>query len=144
MEDSVIPADAVPWIPQGSARVWFKPLRINLAEGRWTNLLRVEESGVVNRHRHLSDVEGYVLQGAWHYVEHDWQATTGSFVYEPAGDVHTLVADEPMLTLFTIHGPIEYVDEHGELLYVETAETKLQRYLDHCRENDLTPVDLDY
>lgn len=148
LDDMLVLAEQVPWVPQGSDRVWFKPLRINTTMGRWTNILKVTESGVVNRHRHLSDVEGYVLQGSWHYLEHQWQAHPGSFVYEPPGDVHTLVADvtgdEPMLTLFTIHGPIEYMDQNGDLAYVETAETKMRRYLDHCRTTGLKPIDLNF
>lgn len=148
IEDTLVLAEDVPWVPQGSDRVWFKPLRISLSRGSWTNILKVTESGVVNRHRHLSDVEGYVLQGSWHYLEHDWRAHPGSFVYEPPGDVHTLIADvegdTPMLTLFTIHGPIEYVDEHGQLVRVETAETKLQRYRDHCQSAGIEARELDY
>jgi hypothetical protein len=65
------------------------------------------------------------------------------------GDVHTLVADgatdeNPMLTLFSIHGDIEYVDENGDLLYIENAESKLRRYLDHCEAQGITPVDVAY
>ncbi|MGH3356490.1 MAG: 2,4'-dihydroxyacetophenone dioxygenase family protein [Nocardioidaceae bacterium] len=139
----------IPWVPQGSGNVWFKPLRISVAQNRWTNLLMVTEGGVVNRHRHLSEVEGWVLQGRWHYVEHDWTAEPGDFVYEPQGDVHTLVADvadeeHPMLTLFSIHGDIEYVDEQGERLYIENAESKLRRYLDHCDTAGVTPYDVAY
>ncbi|MEV4200792.1 2,4'-dihydroxyacetophenone dioxygenase family protein [Micromonospora globbae] len=141
VSDSLVRARDLPWIPQGSANVWFKPLRINLRAGSWVNLLKVARSGVVNRHRHLSEVEGWVVQGRWHYLEHDWHAEPGAYVYEPPGDVHTLVADvtdaEPMLTLFAIHGPIEYVTETGDLAYVETAETKLKRYEDHCREHGI-------
>jgi len=142
LTDSVVRSEDLPWIPQGSANVWFKPLRISLTEGTWVNLLKVAKSGVVNRHRHLAQVEGWVIQGRWHYIEHDWQAEPGSYAYEPPGDVHTLVADvddetEPMLTLFKIHGPIEYMDADGNLAYVETAETKLRRYDDYCAEHGI-------
>lgn len=146
--DQLIRPEDIPWVPQGSSGVWFKPLRISLTTGRWVNLLWVPFSGVVNRHRHLSEVEGWVLQGSWHYREHDWQATAGSYVYEPPGDVHTLISDvgdgEEMVTLFTIHGPIEYMTEDGDLAWTETAQTKMQRYLDHCRELGIDPVDLDF
>jgi quercetin dioxygenase-like cupin family protein len=148
-EDVLLRAADIPWVPQGSGNVWFKPLRISLEHNRWVNILKVTAGGVVNRHRHLAEVEGYVLQGQWHYIEHDWTARAGDFVFEPAGDVHTLVADDaseetPMLTLFSIHGEIEYVDENDNLRYVETAETKLKRYLDHCAEAGITPIDLSY
>jgi 2,4'-dihydroxyacetophenone dioxygenase len=147
--DVVTRSADIPWVPQGSGDVWFKPLRISVEQNRWVNLLKVTKGGVVSRHRHLAEVEGWVIQGRWHYIEHDWSAGPGDFVYEPAGDVHTLVADvadeqEPMLTLFSIHGEIEYVDENGELRYVETATTKLRRYLEHCEAMGITPRDVTY
>ncbi|MEU5567555.1 2,4'-dihydroxyacetophenone dioxygenase family protein [Micromonospora musae] len=147
IKDFLIRAADLPWVPQGSANVWFKPLRISPATGSWVNLLKVAKSGVVNRHRHLAEVEGWVIQGRWHYLEHDWQAEPGAYVYEPPGDVHTLVADvdapdEPMLTLFSIHGPIEYTDETGKVAYVETAESKLRRYHEYCREQGIVPQDI--
>jgi 2,4'-dihydroxyacetophenone dioxygenase len=147
--DVVARSADIPWVPQGSGNVWFKPLRISVQQNRWVNLLKVTTGGVVNRHRHLAEVEGWVLQGHWHYIEHDWSAAPGDFVYEPPGDVHTLVADgateeEPMMTLFSIHGAIEYVDENDELRYIETAETKLRRYLEYCEESGITPIDLAY
>lgn len=147
LADFLIRTDDVPWIPQGSNNVWFKPVRISLERGSWVNVLKVASRGVVNRHRHLAEVEGWVIQGQWHYAERDWQAGPGDFVYEPAGDVHTLIADvaerdEPMLTLFSIHGPIEYVDENGETIFMETAETKLQRYHEYCKEAGIEPRDI--
>lgn len=149
LTDMVARSADIPWVPQGSGNVWFKPLRISLQHNRWVNILKVTKGGVVNRHRHLAEVEGWVLQGRWHYIEHDWSAGAGDFVFEPPGDVHTLVADvadeqSPMLTLFSIHGEIEYVDDDDRLRYVETAETKLRRYLDHCEAEGITPVDLVY
>jgi quercetin dioxygenase-like cupin family protein len=147
--DVVARSADIPWIPQGSGNVWFKPLRISLEQNRWINLLKVTEGGVVNRHRHLSEVEGWVIQGSWYYLEHDWRAHPGDFVYEPRGDVHTLVADvsdpeTPMLTLFSIHGDIEYVDEKGERLFIENAESKLRRYLDHCEAEGIDAPNVAY
>jgi 2,4'-dihydroxyacetophenone dioxygenase len=51
LADRAIHSDELPWVPQGE-RVWFKPLRFDLVSGRWINLLKVEGSGKVNRHRH--------------------------------------------------------------------------------------------
>ena len=28
---------------------------------------------------------GYVIKGSWRYLEHDWVAEEGGFVYEPPG-----------------------------------------------------------
>ncbi|MCH9669957.1 MAG: phytanoyl-CoA dioxygenase family protein [Gammaproteobacteria bacterium] len=34
---------------------------------------------------------GYTFEGSWGYVEHEWTATAGTFIFEPAGETHTLV-----------------------------------------------------
>jgi len=141
-----IPADihvdpeTIPWVPQAEG-VWFKPLRIAPGAGTWTNLLRVSPAGMVNRHRHVGDVEAWVLRGSWRYVEHGWVARAGSYVYEPAGDVHTLVVEggEEMVTLFRLGGPMEYVDDAGTTVAVETAATKRDRYLDYCAAHGVEP-----
>src|SRR5512134_3534076 len=72
----------------------FRPLLLNTVTGSWCNLLRVRKAGVLSRHIHPSWVTGYVIRGAWRYLEHDWVARAGSFVYEPPGEIHTLVVDE--------------------------------------------------
>ncbi len=71
LPDQAIQADELPWVPQGD-RVWFKPLRFDLASGRWVNLLKVTGQGKVNRHRHAGgQVLGFVTQGSWRYLERD-------------------------------------------------------------------------
>jgi 2,4'-dihydroxyacetophenone dioxygenase len=135
--------DAIPWIPQADG-VWFRPLRLSPELGTWTNLLRVTKRGTINLHRHVAPVEAWVITGQWRYLEHDWTASAGDYVYEPAGDVHTLVTvgEEEMITLFSMHGPIEYIGQDGQVAYVETAQTKLSRYADFCASHDagLAPV----
>jgi hypothetical protein len=95
--------------------------------------------GTISLHRHVAPVEAWVIGGRWRYLEHGWVARAGSYVYEPAGDVHTLVTlgDEEMITLFSVHGPVEYLGPGGEVATVETAETKLRRYVDFCDSHDL-------
>jgi hypothetical protein len=52
------------------------------SRGYWMNLLKVRKSGVLSRHRHPQPVHGYVLKGRWRYLEHDWVAQEGGYVYE--------------------------------------------------------------
>ncbi|MBW3624454.1 MAG: 2,4'-dihydroxyacetophenone dioxygenase family protein [Armatimonadetes bacterium] len=144
--DRAVQSDAVPWVPQGE-RVWFKPLRFDLANGRWINILKVTGGGRVNRHRHTGgQVLGYCLQGSWHYLEREWVARPGTFVYEPPGDVHTLVVDdaEEMITLFILDGVVQYLDDEDRVIYQDDVYTKLDRYLTFCRESGIEPVDLRY
>lgn len=127
VEPGVIPADECVWVPQAE-NVWFRPLCLSASQGYWVNLLRVRKSGILSRHRHPAPVHGYVLEGKWKYLEHDWVATTGSYVYEPPGETHTLTvpADVPqMITLFHITGAMIYVDENGAVINYEDVFSKI-------------------
>src|SRR5688572_19452111 len=107
---TAIPDDERLWVPQAPA-VWFRPLILNTVNGEWVNLLRVRRAGVLSRHRHPAPVYGYVIKGSWRYREHPWVAHQGSFVFEPPGEIHTLVVDEEtdeMITLFHVIGALIY------------------------------------
>lgn len=145
LPDRSVDSDAIPWVPQGE-RVWYKPLRFDLANGRWVNLLKVSGRGKVNRHRHSSQVLGYCLKGSWHYPERTWVANPGTFIYEPPGDVHTLVVntDDEMITLFLLEGTIQYLDDDDNIIYQDDVFTKLDRYLTFCRSQNIEPLDLRY
>ena len=128
-----IPLDERLWVPQQD-NVWFRPLCLAASRGYWMNLLRVRKSGVLSRHRHPQPVHGFVLKGSWRYLEHDWTATEGAYVYEAPGETHTLVvdADVPeMITLFQVNGAMIYVDPDGAVLGYEDVFTKI----DLCRKH---------
>lgn len=145
LADRAIGDADVPWVPQGE-NVWFKPLRFDLASGRWINVLNVRGGGKVNRHRHSGgQVLGYCLEGSWRYLEREWVARPGTLVYEPPGDIHTLVVDEDageMTTLFILEGVIQYLDDEDNLLYQDDVFSKLERYLAYCRERGIEARDL--
>ena len=136
-----IPDDERVWVPQAE-NVWFRPLLLNTVTGSWCNLLRVRRTGVLSRHIHPSWVTGYVIKGAWRYLEHDWVARAGAFVYEPPGEIHTLVVEpvdgvDEMITLFNIHGAMVYVNERGEHTGYEDVFTKLEMCKRHYTANGL-------
>ena len=143
--DREIDSSTLPWVEQAEG-VWFKPLRLAPHLDLYANLLRVSAGGTVNRHRHHGPVDAWVMQGRWRYLEHDWVAVPGSYVHEPEGDVHTLVVEPgvEMITLFTVHGPIEYIDDDERVIRTDTAQRKLELYEAHCKANDLPIVDLVY
>lgn len=136
-----IPQDERVWVPQAPL-VWFRPLLLNTVTGSWCNLLRVRKAGVLSRHIHPSWVTGYVIKGAWRYLEHDWVAREGSFVYEPPGEIHTLVVDDTaggaevteMITFFNIAGAMVYVDEAGRTTGYEDVFTKIEMCRRHYVE----------
>lgn len=135
-----IPEDERIWVPQ-APMVWFRPLLLNTVTGGWCNLLRVRKSGVLSRHIHPSIVVGYVIKGAWRYLEHDWVASEGSFVFEPPGEIHTLVVDDQsaeggtenpeMITFFNISGAMVYLDEQGRQTGYEDVFSKIEM----CRKH---------
>ena len=125
---AAIPADERIWVPQAKD-VWFRPLLLNTVNGGWCNLLRVRKSGVLSRHRHPMLVVGYVIKGRWRYLEHDWIAEAGSFVYEPPGEIHTLVVPDDcaeMITFFNISGAMIYLDAEGRTIGYEDVWTKIE------------------
>lgn len=129
----VLTEDSRLWVPLGE-KVWTRPLCFVLAQGYWVHLLRVAKTGVFNRHRHASPVHGYVLKGRWYYLEHAWEATAGSYVFEPPGDTHTLVVPDgvdEMITLFHTTGVITYVDPDGQITGYEDVFTRLEK----CRRH---------
>ncbi len=128
VEPSALPEDERIWVPQ-MENVWFRPLCLNASQGYWVNLLRVRRAGILSRHRHPAPVHGYVLRGRWKYLEHDWTAETGSYVFEPPGETHTLTVPEDcpeMITLFHITGVMVYVDPWGKQTGYEDVFTKIE------------------
>ncbi|RMG34836.1 MAG: cupin [Planctomycetota bacterium] len=128
-----VPEDERLWVPQAQ-NVWFRPLILNTVNGEWVNLLRVRRTGMLSRHRHPAPVHGYVIKGAWRYLEHDWVAMEGTYVFEPPGEVHTLVVDEgveEMITLFHVCGALIYCDEDGRAVGYDDVHTKIEMCARH-------------
>jgi quercetin dioxygenase-like cupin family protein len=125
---AAMPDDERVWVPQ-APDVWFRPLLLNTVNGGWCNLLRVRRSGILSRHRHPMLVVGYVIKGRWRYLEHEWTAEEGSFVYEPPGETHTLVVPEDcaeMITFFNIAGAMIYLDASGRQTGYEDVFSKIE------------------
>ncbi len=128
-----MPEDERVWVPQ-MKDVWFRPLLLNTVQGQWCNLLRVRKSGVLTKHLHPAPVHGYVIRGRWYYLEHDWVAETGSYVFEPPGEIHTLTVPEDcpeMITFFNISGCMIYLDADNKQIGLEDVFTKI----DMCRRH---------
>ena len=94
-----------------------RPLWISPTQNRWCDILWARSAGLVNRHYHPQQVFAITLSGKWGYLEHDWVATKGDFVYETPGESHTLIAyehDEEMRVFFNVTGPLVWLDENGD------------------------------
>lgn len=99
-----------------SDTVWSRPLWISPQEGKWCDVLMAKKAGLVMRHYHPHEIFAYTIAGKWGYLEHDWTATAGDFVYESPGEGHTLVVydtGEVMKAMFIVTGPLIWLDESG-------------------------------
>ena len=100
-----------------SDTVGTRPLWISPGQNRWCDVLMCRGAGMVNRHYHPQQVFAYTISGRWGYLEHDWVATAGDWIYEAPGEAHTLVAyesPEPMRVTFNVTGPLIWLDENGQ------------------------------
>ena len=117
-----------------SETVGSRPVWISVSQNSWCDVLMAKSAGLVNRHYHPHEVFAYTISGKWGYLEHDWTATAGDFVYETPGEAHTLVAyesDEPMKVHFKVKGPLIWLDEEGEAVdYFDVHD-----YIDLCKKH---------
>lgn len=124
------------WYPIGELG-HVRPLLFDVTQGGWVSILRARGEGTIQRHRHAAPVTGWTMEGSWGYREHDWIARAGSFVYEPAGHIHTLYIhpeEARMTAIFHVFGPLIYLDEAGQATGYEDVFVRLDRYAAHCRE----------
>jgi 2,4'-dihydroxyacetophenone dioxygenase len=115
-----------------SDTVGTRPLWISPGQNRWCDVLMCRGAGLVNRHYHPQQVFAYTISGKWGYLEHDWVATAGDWVYEAPGEAHTLVAyesEEPMKVTFNVTGPLIWLDENGQ----PTGHFDVFDYIELCK-----------
>ena len=105
--------------------------------------------GVLGTHYHVGTVRGYTMRGHWRYLEHDWVAKPGTFIYEPAGEAHTLVitkdSPEPALIMFVVEGGLIYLDKpaNGGVAAYEDGFTLLELTRKYYRDAGLDASQLD-
>lgn len=131
--DEVLSSDENLWVPLAED-MWSRPLHLNTSMGYYVHVLRSRRSGMLQRHRHSGPVHAYVIKGKWYYLEHDWIANEGSYIFEPPGETHTLTVPEDcdeMITLFTVFGSLMYVDPEGNATGYDDVFTRIERYRDH-------------
>lgn len=113
----------------------LKVLQVKKGEGLWI-IENIFQAGYeVQTHKHTGPVFGYTTSGAWKYKEYDYVNRAGSFLYEPAGSVHTLqcVEDETRVW-FQMYGSNLNLDADGHIASVTDGLMTLAFYLAKCKE----------
>ena len=107
------------WVPIGRPLVedvYSKPVWISPTLNMWADVLMAKKPCIVNRHYHPKPIWAYTISGKWAYLEHEWTATAGDFIFETPGESHTLVSyahEDPMKVFFVVSGPLMWLDEQG-------------------------------
>lgn len=118
--------------------VVFQLLHVDIEAGVWVVRVRFQPGSTIQRHKHTGEVFAFTLQGAWKYLEYPEVNTAGSYLFEPAGSVHTLhvLRSNKDITdaWFAIRGANLNLDEQGNVESVLDAATVLEIYLARCRE----------
>ena len=132
--------DELPWIDAAPGSK-LKVLLVREAEGLWIIRNRFEPGVTVQTHRHTGPVFGYTVAGAWKYAESPDVNRAGSFLYEPAGSVHTLTVPEsnPGITdvWFQMYGSNLNLDAAGRVEAVIDGRLVLDFYLAACAAQGL-------
>jgi 2,4'-dihydroxyacetophenone dioxygenase len=136
------------WIPYADG-VTLQPCCFNVTSGGFSVVLKGLPGAKLGTHYHVGTVRGYTMAGHWRYLEHDWVAKPGTFIYEPAGEAHTLVitedSPEPALILFMVEGGLIYLDKsvNGGFAAYEDGFTFLELSRKYYREAGLDVHQLD-
>ena len=120
--------DDLPFVDIGEGNL-LKVIQVDAAEGLWI-VENVFQTGFeVQTHRHTGPVFGYTTSGAWKYKEYDYVNRAGSFLYEPAGSVHTLQCIENDTRVwFHMYGANLNLDADGNVESVSDGANTLEAY----------------
>jgi len=116
----------------------LKVIMVKEREGLWIveNVFMAGFS--VQTHRHTGPVFGYTVSGAWKYKEYDYVNRAGSFLYEPAGSIHTLTCIEDNTQVwFHMYGVNLNLDEQGNVDSVTDGAGSLAAYYALCEAQGL-------
>jgi 2,4'-dihydroxyacetophenone dioxygenase len=136
------------WVPYAEG-VCFQPCLFNVTSGGFSLVLKGLPGSRVGTHYHVGNVHGYTMRGHWRYLEHDWIAKPGTYIYEPPGEAHTLMimddSPEPMITVFVVQGGLIYLDkpDNGGFAAYEDGFSLLQLTRKYYRDAGLDVTKLD-
>jgi quercetin dioxygenase-like cupin family protein len=125
-------ADELPWADIGGGNK-LRLLQLREKEGLWIVENIFQKGFDVQTHRHTGPVWGYTVSGAWKYKEYDYVNRAGSFLYEPAGSVHTLECiEDDTQVWFHMYGVNLNLDADGNVESVSDGRGTYDAYLAMC------------
>ncbi len=128
----------LPFVDLGDGTL-LQLLQVDLANGVWVIRNHFPPGTDVQTHKHTGHVYAFTQKGSWHYRESPDQVNVaGSYLYEPAGSVHTLTVPDTNEDItdvwFTIHGANLNLDADGNVDLVIDAHMLLPFYRALCAD----------
>lgn len=125
-----------------SDKVALQLLQVDLTQGLWVLRAKFQPGYEIETHRHTGPVFAVTEKGRWFYREYpDVVNTPGSYLFEPAGSVHTLTTPKDQLgetvVWFAIYGANINLDDKGNITSVLDAPTVLSVYRALCASQKL-------
>ncbi|MFT4581234.1 MAG: 2,4'-dihydroxyacetophenone dioxygenase [Gammaproteobacteria bacterium] len=118
--------------------VEFQLLQADIDLGLWIVRTKFDPGTTIQRHRHTGMVFAYTTSGAWRYLEYPEINRPGSYLYEPAGSIHTLHAladtEGPTDVFFAIYGANLNLDDDGNVESVVDAGSIRDSYFEECEK----------
>ena len=121
-------------------------LQLDVEAGLWVIRTRFEPGVTVPTHKHTGQVFAFTITGSWKYVEYPDLNVAGSYLYEPAGSIHTLTvpaANDGMTDVwFAIYGANLNLDADGNVVSVVDAGLVRDSYFALCEAHGLGRPDV--
>ena len=130
--------DELPFVDLGDGST-LQLLQVDIGQGLWVIRTKFTPGMTVDTHKHTGAVHAFTLSGSWKYLEYpDDVNVAGSYLYEPAGSVHTLHVPEDNDGVtdvwFTIHGANLNLSADGAVELVVDAHGILPFYREMCAQ----------
>ena len=124
-----IGADELPFVDIGGGNM-LKVIHVDERQGLWIIENIFQNGFEVQTHKHTGPVYAYTTSGAWKYKEYEYVNRAGSFLYEPAGSVHTLQCiEDDTHVWFQMYGSNLNLDADGNVESVFDGAGTLEVYL---------------
>ncbi len=111
-------------------------LQVDVELGLWVIRTKFEAGVTVPTHKHTGSVFAFTISGSWKYLEYPDVNLPGSYLFEPAGSVHTLTvpAENDGMTdvWFAIYGANLNLDADGNVETVIDAGLVRDTYFALC------------
>jgi len=116
-------------------------LQVDIPNGLWVIRNRFAPGTKVQKHKHTGQVFAFTQSGSWKYEEYPEVNRAGSYLFEPAGSVHTLIVPDTNTEVtdvwFAIYGANLNLDADGNVDLVIDAQLVLDFYKMLCAQQGI-------